>query len=267
MKLPSTLVLVAGLLPMSGPVIAQQLDFLPDAGATAAPEEEAVRYTLLMPDDKTSEIIKSEERNPFGKSDDALRELNNKGTNEENMIRDRLAKLRVVGVSPGKNGLRVMLGDMVLEAGQILPPVLADQSVGLKVSKISPEAIELVWVEKKITGLAARGMTLPVDLRPYVRYMLHGQPSEKNQWQKEPSSGEAETIGRSFPEVSHVLPGTKLIAPHPGNTPASADANDNEPSPESSPSPEMTAAPPKESPWDKAVGFLNELVKMDASKK
>ncbi|WP_075089006.1 hypothetical protein [Verrucomicrobium spinosum] len=75
------------------------------------------------------------------------------GTTEENEIRDRLAKLRVVGVSPGQRGLRVMLGDMVLEPGEDVPQVLPEQTLSLRVGAISSRAIELVWVEKKPTGL------------------------------------------------------------------------------------------------------------------
>ncbi len=64
---------------------------------------------------------------------------------EENQIRELLEKLRVVGVSPGRRGLRVMLGDMVLEPGVLVPQVLADQTIALRVASITPEAICLVW--------------------------------------------------------------------------------------------------------------------------
>ncbi len=106
-------------------VHAQQMEFVADA-APAAPQTEQVKYTLLKPQDKTAETVKDGEHNPFGKSEGELKAGDQKGTNEENQIRDRLAKLRVVGVSPDPKGLRVMLGDMVLVPGQFVPQVLPE---------------------------------------------------------------------------------------------------------------------------------------------
>jgi len=272
MILPTRHLLVAALLFTGVIASAQQLEFLPDA---TPPGDEMVKYTLLKPDDKTSEIIKPTERNPFGKSDDALKALTTKGTNEENTIRDRLTQLRVVGVSPGKNGLRVMLGDMVLEAGQTLPPVLVDQSVDLRVNTITTSAIELVWVEKKATGLPPRSLTLTVDLRPYVRYMLHGQPSDKNQWQKmENGEDKEKNIGRQFPDVSHVQGGqTSQVAQKSINPVSKLQASAvplsaaPAPAPASGSPAEGASAKENPSTWDQAVGFLNQLVKMENPKK
>jgi hypothetical protein len=262
---PITL-LTATLLTLVCGASAQQLDFVPNGEPTMA--NESVKYSLLKPEDKTSEMLKPEERNPFGKSDDALRNANAKGTSEENNIRDRLALLRVVGASPGANGLRVMLGDMVLETGSEVPPVLVDQSVKLKVNKISTDAIELLWVEKKATGLPPRVLTLPVDLRPYVRYMLHGVPSDKNQWQKQSPDTETETIGRAFPEVSQTkmsdLQGnTSHQTAHSTNTPEAKIPTVAEKALETPGLPPAPGSNDKPTTWDKAVGFLNQLVKLD----
>ena len=88
---------------------AQQNEFVPPEAAPAAPPQtEQIKYTLLKPQDKTSETVKETDRNPFGKSETEKTD-NQKGSNEENQIRDRLVQLEVVGASPGARGLRVMV--------------------------------------------------------------------------------------------------------------------------------------------------------------
>lgn len=180
-----------GILPLllalaAAPLHAQQggaANFLPDKPG-AESRTVLIKYALLKPEDKTSEVVKPSERNPFGKSEEELRTVNGKGTNEENLIREHLQQLRVVGVSPGAKGLRVMLGDMILEPGQEVPPVLPDQTLALRVGNITPQMIELVWVEKKGSSLPPRMLTIPVDLRPSVRYVLHGQKQEPTAQEK-----------------------------------------------------------------------------------
>src|SRR5262249_57639 len=150
---------------------------------SAAPETPApqskMKYVLIMPEEKTSEPVKGTERNPFGKSSDDLKVSGAKGTTEENTIRARLEKLKIVGVAPGPKGLRVMLGNMLLEPDELVPTVIPDQTIRLRVAKITEQSIELAWVEKKPTGMPAPTLVLPVDLRPYVRYKLPGQAAEK----------------------------------------------------------------------------------------
>lgn len=154
-------------------------DFLPDAPPMTE-KSNSIKYALLLPDDKTAVTVKTGERNPFGKNDNELNQSNTKGTSQENMIREHLSKLHVSGFSPGPNGIRVMLGDMALEENQIVPVIIPDQTLNLKVGKITRTAITLVWVEKKNTTLPPRLLTLPIEIQPTVRYVLHGQiPSEK----------------------------------------------------------------------------------------
>jgi hypothetical protein len=244
-------------------VHAQQMEFV--AGATpAGPQTAQVKYTLLKPQDKTAETVKDGERNPYGKSDGGLKTVDQKGTNEENDIRDRLLKLRVVGVSPDPQGLRVMLGDMVLVPGAFVPQVLPEQTVVLRVGSITPQAIELIWVEKKSSGLPARTMTIPVDLRPSVRIKLKGQPTEKNRWQKESSDDGEAAVTRLFPEVDQ--------------TPASAPTQmaQNTAVPRAVPVQEAGAAeqPPSSPPalslkpvpqWEKVMSLLQRILPKEGS--
>jgi len=144
-----------------------------DPTATSKNKTVFVKYSLLMPSDKTSERVKETERNPFGQAEEEHKD-NFKASNEENLVRDQLMKLRVVGVIPDVKGTRVMLGDMVLSQGQVVPTVIPEQTLMLRVSKVTSQVIEFEWMEKKPTGLPARTFPIPVDVRPKVRYQLAG---------------------------------------------------------------------------------------------
>ncbi|MCA1963041.1 MAG: hypothetical protein LDL31_03735 [Prosthecobacter sp.] len=130
---------------------------------------ERVQYTLILPDEKTPETIRPEENNPFEAIGD---KDTNEGDTEENRVRSILQSMPAKGGGFGPQGMRVMLGSMRLEAGQEVPPVLPDQEVVLKVKSITPTQIELVWVEKKPTGLPPKPFVIDVDVSPKVRVQL-----------------------------------------------------------------------------------------------
>jgi TfoX/Sxy family transcriptional regulator of competence genes len=159
-------------------------NFIPNqpqkAGADPlAAESRVVKYTLLLPDEKSSETVKDGERNPFGKSEDELHDIGGKSSNEETKIQEQLSKLHATGLSPGPGGLRVLFGDMWLSKNEVMPPVVKDQTLALRVSEVTRESIQLVWLEKKFTGLPPRMLVIPVDLRATVRRVPHGQLPEK----------------------------------------------------------------------------------------
>lgn len=156
------------------------------AGAQeAAPEEEVeadgrVQYQLVRPDEKTPETVKPEEHNPF----ESEMEVQNRlapGDTEENRVRDRLLKLPVVGVKHMEGGrMRVLLGNIILETGKMVPPVFPEQMVQLKVKNITSEYIELAWEEKRATGLPPKLMIIPINISPTVRYQMLGQIADEN---------------------------------------------------------------------------------------
>ncbi len=159
-------------------------NFIPDqppkTGAdTSAGDSHAVKYALLLPSEKSSETVKDGERNPFGSSDDSMRDSGGKSTSEETKIQEQLSRLRATGISPGPNGLRVLFGDMWLAKDDVVPAVIKDQTLALRVNEVSREAIQLMWMEKKFTGLPPRLLVLPVDLRATVRRVPHGQIPEE----------------------------------------------------------------------------------------
>jgi hypothetical protein len=61
----------------------------------------------------------------------------------------------------------------------MVPDVLPDQEVKLKVKTITPSQIELVWVEKKPTGLPPKPFVINVDVSPRVRYQMPAGVGDK----------------------------------------------------------------------------------------
>lgn len=154
-----------GVLLVNAPLLAQ--DFEKEQEDNAEPER--VKYALVLPTEKTPEVLKADENNPFEVSGfDGEKE----GDTEENRVRDILLGMPAVGGGAGPEGMRVMLGSMRLEVGKMVPTVLPDQQVMLKVKAITANAIELVWVEKKPSGLPPKTFVIDVDVSPRVRYKM-----------------------------------------------------------------------------------------------
>ncbi len=241
-------------------------DFLPNAPPQQGDKNIAIKYALILPDDKTAEAVKAGERNPFGKNENELNQSANKGTTQENMIREHLSKLHVSGFSPGPNGIRVMLGDMALEEGQTVPVIIPDQTLNLKVSKITRQAITLVWIEKKNSTLPARLLTLPVDLDPSVRYVLHGRIPADKTVAKGKTKAVENTVAMGVQAFSTITsnpanPDTRKNAT-PEKQVVTAPADGTTPQAITPPAPsESKADQPAE--WDRAVWMLKNLAKLE----
>lgn len=143
-----------------------------------------VEYALIFPDEKAPELVKAEDENPFVAvvKEEAKQDQT---SSEENKVKERLLSLRVVGASPRKDSYRVQLGDMTLESGMVLPAFLPEQEVFLRVNSITDKEIEFVWLEKTNTGLPPRTLTMPIQIKPVVLYVLPGQSGEKAAGQRE----------------------------------------------------------------------------------
>lgn len=134
-----------------------------------------VEYALILPEEKTPELVKVEDRNPFQAGEDSkLQEVTN---SEQNLVRERMLALPVVGVSPGPKGIRVLLGDIRLEEGLEVPPIIPNQTVRLRVSTITEHGVELLWVDRKQTGLPPVPLHIPIDTSPRIKMILKGQPT------------------------------------------------------------------------------------------
>lgn len=137
--------------------------------------DKRVQYQLVLPEEKTPENVKPEEHNPFESVNEAL-DRQAPGDTEENRVRDKLLKLPVVGTKRMTDGrMRVLLGDLILETGCVVPRVLPEQLVELRVKNITTQYIELAWQEKRLTGLPPKIMVIPINISPQVRYQMLGQ--------------------------------------------------------------------------------------------
>lgn len=166
-----TMLLGLGLAALAMPLRAQD-------EAAEGEEEKRVQYQLVLPEEKTPETVKPEEHNPFESESEAQNRLA-PGDTEENRVRDKLLKLQVVGTVRMPDGrMSVLLGNIKLEAGKTVPPVLPDQMVELRVKNITSQYIELAWQEKRATGLPPKLMIIPINISPKVRYQMLGQTGE-----------------------------------------------------------------------------------------
>ncbi len=143
-------------------------------GAAAAAH--AQRSVGLLPGDKQPVPIRPEERNPFAKREQKpeIVQDEQEAETEENRIRNVLMQLRVVGRTRGSEGRKILLDDLILEAGKILPPVIAGQTERLKVEAIYESAIEIVWIEAD-PAAEPRRLFIPVNLQPGVSRALGGR--------------------------------------------------------------------------------------------
>lgn len=156
---------------------------------------EKIRYQLILPEEKTPEVVKPNEPNPFNKSDGGQLKPED-ATSEENKVKDALMAMRVSGVAMNSDGSirAVMLGEMKLERGQTVPQVVPDQQAHLRVNALTETTLELFWIEKKRNvALPPRPVIIPVNLKPYVRYALPKGGSGQDLAQ--PSSGGGHPMG------------------------------------------------------------------------
>lgn len=152
----------------------------PATGLEAAPVPAANfvpgRMIGMRPEQKRPLELKENERNPYAKRSAEEEATGEDGVNEEEQqIRARLSSLSVSGRSQGPNGLRILLGDIILEQGRLLPQLLEEQSENLKVIEINEDTVILGWLDIESGEPTGKTMQVAYDLTPMVTYALHGQ--------------------------------------------------------------------------------------------
>lgn len=172
----SLLLLTPGL----GTLASAQAPALPGVGElpqiAPAVSYKPARMIGMSPDSKRQLLIKANERNPYASRSPGEQEVDGNGENvEEIEIRKTLSSLSVTGMSRGQNGLRILLGDIIIEQGRILPELLPDQSEDLKVIEISEDSVTLAWLDIESSEPTGKTLQLAFDLTPSVSYALHGQ--------------------------------------------------------------------------------------------
>lgn len=150
----------------------------PSAAPALAPAATFVvgRMIGMRPEEKRPLMLKESERNPYAKRSADKETTGEEGVNaEELQIRNRLSSLTVTGRSLGPNGLRVLLGDIILEQGRLLPQLLEDQSESLQVVELNENTVILGWLDIETNELTGKTMQVSYDLSAKVGYALHGQ--------------------------------------------------------------------------------------------
>lgn len=134
------------------------------------------RVIAMRPEQKRPLLLKESERNPYARrSTEQVEAAEEQATSEEIRLREKLSSLRVTGSSLGPRGLRVLMGDIILEKGRDLPQLITDQTVTLNVIELTEDAVVLGWVETETGKATGKTMQFAYDLSPSVGYALQGQ--------------------------------------------------------------------------------------------
>ncbi|MBE2205753.1 MAG: hypothetical protein IAE94_15585 [Chthoniobacterales bacterium] len=159
----------------------------------------AATDSSLFPDGRQRVELRPTERNPFTQqiAVQTTPTTAQEGTSEESRLRRILRAMKVNAVSGSKGGKRVLLGSLILEPGNKLPPILKDQAETLRVQSIEDSVIILAFVERD-PAVDPRQIVLPFALKPVVSRMM---------------------LGDAFEDLAKIGPSGRIDAPpltHPG---------------------------------------------------
>ena len=138
----------------------------------------------LLPSSRKMAAVADQERNPYANVEKPKVEVASDvpdAKSEEGRIEAVLESLAVVGRTRGPSGWKVLLGDLILEAGKPLPPVIAGQTQVLRVAAIYDSMIEIEWAKKdpKDAQEVSKRIFIVVKLNPTVGLALSGQKSSQ----------------------------------------------------------------------------------------
>lgn len=137
------------------------------------------RMIEMRPTEKRPLVLKEEERNPYERRTVQEDEFNEKdATSEEVRLREIITSLPISGSSRDTNGnMRLLLGDIAIEQGKYLPPLVHPQTDQLKILEITPEYLTIAWIDPESNQPTGKTMQLQYDLSPTITYGLPGQLS------------------------------------------------------------------------------------------
>lgn len=168
----------------------------------------------MRPDEKRPLLLSADERNPYAKRSPETEKAKDEVNEEELQIRKRLESLSITGRSQGSNGLRILLGDIILEKNVILPPILPDQTERLRVAEIGGDMVVLDWLDPTSGKATGKTMQIAYDLTPSVSYALHGQSASEARTETDPTGG----VGSAGPAMGVIRPDQNKKHPDLQNT-------------------------------------------------
>lgn len=68
---------------------------------------------------------------------------------DRDRIQAVLNSLEIRGISKGNRGAKVLLGDVILEEGKLVPQLIEEQVEDLRCTKITDRLIELTWADEE----------------------------------------------------------------------------------------------------------------------
>ncbi|MCP4849061.1 MAG: hypothetical protein GY899_14060 [Verrucomicrobiaceae bacterium] len=117
-------------------------------------------------------VLKQPERNPFADRAKGEKGLpSGDSQSEDSRIRLALESFSVSGIAKGQGGYKAQLGSIILSEGKLIPRLIPGQSDDLRVTKITPELVEITWVADE-EAAKPRKITLEIDLDPRVGVLL-----------------------------------------------------------------------------------------------
>lgn len=134
-------------------------------------ETSALSQIGLLPSDRRTDVVIASERNPFAKIEEpkveqVVEEAQELG--EEGQIVAALGAIEVAGRARSDSGWKILFGDMILEKGKMLAPVVEGQTHQLKVAEIFDSVMEIEWIQDDATASPKR-IFIPIALMPSVR--------------------------------------------------------------------------------------------------
>lgn len=175
---------------------------------------------------------------------------------EEIKIRRVFDGLKISGLTKFNGKFSALLGDLIVEEGAQLSPVVHNQTQILRVTKVTDKLIEIVWVEGPGQEMAApRKIVRRVELKPKVGVLLAAQPpgsSDLNAMTYLDENGKVVWPSKMAPEMGGMI----------DNLPATGLASDLTPEEEatlmeSNPGGDASLEPAESNenvPWDTSVG-------------
>jgi hypothetical protein len=163
---------------------------LPLLSLAAAPARADVEVKLqqlknigILPEEKLSqrpeEKIDPKKANPFAERAKAKEaKATETVETEEIKIRRVFDTLKISGITKYNGQYSALLGDLILEEGAQVAPVIQNQTQILRVTRITEKLVEIAWVEGAgFETVAPRKIVKRVELSPRVGVLLAAQPA------------------------------------------------------------------------------------------
>ncbi|MGH8046393.1 MAG: hypothetical protein ACREKL_04035 [Chthoniobacterales bacterium] len=158
--------------------------------ATAMAGDPELMQIGELPGQKTPELIQPKDRNPFMRRETKVAVETADKESEESRLRDLFKTLPITGIIRGGGDVKVLLSNLILKQGELLPPLIESQTEVLIVAAITDNEVEIDFVESN-EHAEPRKILIPIDLTPRVAISPVGvapasQPSDADHSQADP---------------------------------------------------------------------------------